>query len=121
MSEWMHEGVPPYADGAAFAVWLDDNTVRAVRRAGSRGPMTPGTLLFTDSRNPMANALCDESRVRAWRQLPPERPNDANEQRIVWTTPEVEALRAQANTDFGNRYGSMARQSDSYAGLFGGR
>ena len=72
--EWIIGSKPrPYDDINAFQVWLDDGSVRRARRVGNWSTaLNPGTLCFTDCTHPLANVICHEPRIRAWRiDLPP--------------------------------------------------
>ena len=66
--EWEHEGKPPKSDDMReFQVWTGEE-VRKVRRIGNRSPyFSPSVLVFTDCFSPLQNAICDESRIKAWR------------------------------------------------------
>jgi hypothetical protein len=70
--DWIHAGRPPITDDIReYQVWLGDQ-VRRVRRIGNRSmSLTPGTLVFTDCRHPMDQAICHEPRIMAWRLASP--------------------------------------------------
>ena len=61
--DWIHDGKPSYLP-LTYQVWLDDGQVRMVRRIET---LDPSTLWFLDNRHPLANAICDDRRIRAWR------------------------------------------------------
>lgn len=69
--DWIHDSKPPRFDGPLFAqVWLDDGSLRLVRRIGNESmSITPGEFVYADNRHPMAQALCDLGRVVAWRPV----------------------------------------------------
>ena len=71
MTDWIHDSKPPRFDCSLFSqVWLDDGSVRLVRRVGSESTtISPGEYVYADNRHPMAQALCDLSRVVAWRPV----------------------------------------------------
>jgi hypothetical protein len=71
MSEWIPESKPPRFDSPLFAqVWLDDDSVRLVRRVGNDSrSITPGEFVYTDTRHPLAQAIYDLDRVMAWRPV----------------------------------------------------
>lgn len=81
--DWEHdEKMPRFDDMHDFEVWVD-GAVRTVRRIGNRSlsGLTPGTLAFTDCRNPMQNVICHEPLVQAWRLKPSEAHRDPTDSR----------------------------------------
>jgi hypothetical protein len=69
--DWIHEGTPQPFSAVKYAeTWMDDGSVRRIKQIGPDSTwITPGTFVFTDNNNPWAQALCDMSRVRAWRPV----------------------------------------------------
>ena len=69
--DWIHDSKPPRFGGALFSqVWLDDGSVRLVRRVGNESmSITPGMFVYADNRCQIAQALCDLDRVIAWRPV----------------------------------------------------
>lgn len=67
--DWIHYGKPPRFFGHVFyQVWLDDGSLRSVRRVkGDSLRITPGEFVYTDANSPFAQAICDLGRVVAWR------------------------------------------------------
>jgi hypothetical protein len=67
--EWIHDSKPPRFSGPLFCqVWLDDNSVRLLRRVGDESrSITPGEFVYADNCHPLAQSLCDLGRVVAWR------------------------------------------------------
>lgn len=59
MSEWEHEGLPPFCDEAE--VWLKDGSVRRISRD------VWGQLRFIDRTHHLSNIICDAATIRAWR------------------------------------------------------
>ena len=66
--DWEHEGKPPRFDDAHdYQVWIY-GAVRSVRRVSNWSTwLNPGTLIYTDLMHPMANVLCHEPDIFAWR------------------------------------------------------
>jgi hypothetical protein len=69
--DWIHDSKPPSFGGPLFCqVWLDDGSLRLVRRVGDESrSITPGEFVYADNRHPTAQALCDLRRVLAWRPV----------------------------------------------------
>jgi hypothetical protein len=67
--EWIHDSKPPRFSGPLFCqVWLDDGSVRLLRRVGDESrSITPGEFVYADNCHPLAQSLCDLGRVVAWR------------------------------------------------------
>lgn len=62
--EWVHSRLVPF--NCDCDVWLGGAVVRHVRRSADRG-----TILFTDCRDPLQNAWCDQDKIMAWRVQEP--------------------------------------------------
>ena len=66
--DWEHEGKPPrFDDMHDYQVWIY-GAVRNVRRVGNCSTcLDPGTLAYTDCMHPIANVICHEPDICAWR------------------------------------------------------
>lgn len=68
MTDWVHSRVPYFDDSRQIEVWLGNSLVReAMRVTRDSMYLTPGTLVYTDCQLPMADVICDERSVMAWR------------------------------------------------------
>ena len=62
--DWVHSRLPGQIDPSAeYEVWLDGGQVRTVRRQWGLYPC----MVFTDCSSPIANAVLQEQKVKAWR------------------------------------------------------
>lgn len=68
MDDWeVVEKLPKYNDKNEFIVEVYGQ-IRKVKRVGNNSAFyTPGTLIFTDCTHPKQQAICDESKITAWK------------------------------------------------------